>query len=88
MKAPEGKGCPRCGGFVYHADQIFSKGNVWHKGRVDRIICEQEPRLICVEISSLSLFQISLFQILIFQLIIVYHSAIIIPMLIIPAIII
>ena len=26
IKAPEGQGCPRCGGFVYHADQVFSKG--------------------------------------------------------------
>jgi len=32
LKAPEGQGCPKCGCFVYHADQIFSKGRVYHKG--------------------------------------------------------
>ena len=30
-QAPDGEGCPRCGGYVYHADQIFSKGRAWHK---------------------------------------------------------
>ena len=32
IAAPDGEGCPRCGGFVYHADQVFSKGRAWHKG--------------------------------------------------------
>lgn len=31
IKAPEGQGCPKCGGYVYHADQIHSKGFVYHK---------------------------------------------------------
>jgi len=31
LEAPEGQGCPRCQCFVYHADQIFSKDQVWHK---------------------------------------------------------
>lgn len=31
IAAPEGQGCPRCSCFVYHADQIFSKNQVWHK---------------------------------------------------------
>ena len=22
IQAPEGQGCPKCGGFVYHADQV------------------------------------------------------------------
>ncbi|QQP48753.1 Muscle LIM protein Mlp84B, partial [Caligus rogercresseyi] len=30
-QAPEGEGCPRCGAYVYHADQVFSKGRAWHK---------------------------------------------------------
>ena len=28
IQAPDGQGCPRCGGFVYHADQVFSKGEL------------------------------------------------------------
>merc|ERR1719245_2129050 len=32
IAAPDGEGCPRCGGYVYHADQVFSKGRAWHKG--------------------------------------------------------
>jgi len=31
LEAPFGQGCPACKCFVYHADQIFSKGQVWHK---------------------------------------------------------
>jgi len=31
LQAPKGQGCPRCGCFVYHADQILSKGRIWHK---------------------------------------------------------
>lgn len=32
LEAPSGQGCPRCGCYVYHADQVFSgKGQVWHK---------------------------------------------------------
>lgn len=26
--APEGEGCPRCGGFVYMAEQMLAKGRV------------------------------------------------------------
>lgn len=27
-KAPEGEGCPRCGGFVYAAEQMLARGRV------------------------------------------------------------
>ncbi|KAJ1521134.1 hypothetical protein ONE63_002831 [Megalurothrips usitatus] len=30
-KAPEGEGCPRCGGFVYAAEQMLARGRAWHK---------------------------------------------------------
>ncbi|XP_026811682.1 muscle LIM protein Mlp84B isoform X2 [Rhopalosiphum maidis] len=29
--APEGEGCPRCGGFVYMAEQMLAKGRSWHR---------------------------------------------------------
>lgn len=29
--APEGQGCPRCGGVVFAAEQQLAKGTVWHK---------------------------------------------------------
>ncbi|XP_066999760.1 muscle LIM protein Mlp84B isoform X2 [Anabrus simplex] len=32
IKAPEGQGCPRCGGFVYAAEQMLARGRAWHKG--------------------------------------------------------
>ena len=28
---PSGKGCPRCGGQVFHAEAMFSKGKTYHK---------------------------------------------------------
>lgn len=28
IKAPEGQGCPRCGGFVYAAEQMLARGRV------------------------------------------------------------
>ncbi|XP_067626872.1 muscle LIM protein Mlp84B isoform X1 [Eurosta solidaginis] len=31
IKAPEGEGCPRCGGAVFAAEQQLSKGQMWHK---------------------------------------------------------
>ncbi|XP_069680622.1 muscle LIM protein Mlp84B isoform X4 [Periplaneta americana] len=31
-KAPEGEGCPRCGGYVYAAEQMLARGRGWHKG--------------------------------------------------------
>ncbi|XP_059468790.1 muscle LIM protein Mlp84B-like isoform X1 [Neocloeon triangulifer] len=31
IKAPEGQGCPRCGGMVYAAEQQLAKGTMWHK---------------------------------------------------------
>uniref|UniRef100_A0A4Y0AMQ5 LIM zinc-binding domain-containing protein n=1 Tax=Anopheles funestus TaxID=62324 RepID=A0A4Y0AMQ5_ANOFN len=31
-KAPEGEGCPRCGGFVYMAEQMLARGRAYHKG--------------------------------------------------------
>lgn len=27
-KAPEGEGCPRCGGYVYAAEQMLARGKV------------------------------------------------------------
>ncbi|XP_050442103.1 muscle LIM protein Mlp84B isoform X5 [Adelges cooleyi] len=30
-RAPEGEGCPRCGGFVYMAEQMLAKGRGYHK---------------------------------------------------------
>nr|CAD7398317.1 unnamed protein product [Timema cristinae] len=30
-KAPEGEGCPRCGGFVYAAEQMLARGRAWHR---------------------------------------------------------
>ncbi|XP_056639968.1 muscle LIM protein Mlp84B-like isoform X1 [Diorhabda carinulata] len=30
-KAPEGEGCPRCGGYVYAAEQMLARGRGWHK---------------------------------------------------------
>lgn len=31
IKAPEGQGCPRCGGAVFAAEQMLAKGTTWHK---------------------------------------------------------
>ena len=31
IKAPEGEGCPRCGGAVFAAEMMLSKGREWHK---------------------------------------------------------
>ncbi|XP_049765020.1 muscle LIM protein Mlp84B-like isoform X1 [Schistocerca cancellata] len=31
IKAPPGKGCPRCGGVVYAAEQVLAKGREWHR---------------------------------------------------------
>ncbi|XP_037914916.1 muscle LIM protein Mlp84B-like isoform X1 [Hermetia illucens] len=31
IKAPEGQGCPRCGGMVFAAEQQLAKGTMWHK---------------------------------------------------------
>lgn len=31
IKAPEGTGCPRCGGAVFAAEQMLARGSVWHK---------------------------------------------------------
>lgn len=30
-KAPEGQGCPRCGGYVYAAEQMLARGRMWHR---------------------------------------------------------
>ncbi|KAG5897031.1 hypothetical protein JTB14_021753 [Gonioctena quinquepunctata] len=30
-KAPEGEGCPKCGGFVYAAEQMLARGRAFHK---------------------------------------------------------
>ncbi|XP_046666177.1 LOW QUALITY PROTEIN: muscle LIM protein Mlp84B-like [Homalodisca vitripennis] len=31
VKAPPGQGCPRCGGFVYAAEQMLAKGRAYHR---------------------------------------------------------
>lgn len=31
IKAEPGKGCPRCGGAVFAAEQMLAKGTLWHK---------------------------------------------------------
>ena len=31
IKAPPGQGCPRCGGVVFAAEQVLSKGREWHR---------------------------------------------------------
>ncbi|XP_026465870.1 muscle LIM protein Mlp84B-like isoform X1 [Ctenocephalides felis] len=31
LMAPEGQGCPRCGGMVFAAEQQLAKGTMWHK---------------------------------------------------------
>lgn len=31
IKAEPGKGCPRCGGAVFAAEQMLAKGSLWHK---------------------------------------------------------
>ncbi|XP_063233355.1 muscle LIM protein Mlp84B isoform X2 [Bacillus rossius redtenbacheri] len=30
-KAPEGEGCPRCGGYVYAAETMLARGRAWHR---------------------------------------------------------
>ncbi|XP_037967706.1 muscle LIM protein Mlp84B isoform X1 [Plutella xylostella] len=31
IQAPPGKGCPRCGGLVFAAEQVLAKGREWHR---------------------------------------------------------
>lgn len=31
IMAPPGKGCPRCGGVVFAAEQVLAKGREWHR---------------------------------------------------------
>ena len=31
IQAPPGKGCPRCGGVVFAAEQVLAKGREWHR---------------------------------------------------------
>ena len=49
IQAPEGEGCPRCGGFVYHADQIFSKDKAYHKQCFKCTVCHRQldSRIAC-----------------------------------------
>jgi hypothetical protein len=51
-QAPEGEGCPRCGGFVYAAEQMLARGRQWHKScfkcgecakRLDSVNCCEGP---------------------------------------------
>jgi len=49
IQAPEGQGCPKCGGYVYHADQVWSKGRPYHKGCFKCQICHRnlDSRMAC-----------------------------------------
>ena len=49
IPAPAGQGCPKCGGFVYHADQVFSKGQVYHKHCFKCNVCHRQldSRIAC-----------------------------------------
>uniref|UniRef100_A0A1L8DMD3 Putative regulatory protein mlp n=2 Tax=Nyssomyia neivai TaxID=330878 RepID=A0A1L8DMD3_9DIPT len=51
-RAPEGQGCPRCGGYVYNAEQMLARGKAWHKEcfkcgncakRLDSVNCCEGP---------------------------------------------
>ncbi|EDW96416.1 muscle LIM protein Mlp84B [Drosophila simulans] len=51
-RAPEGEGCPRCGGYVYAAEQMLARGRSWHKEcfkcgtckkGLDSILCCEAP---------------------------------------------
>lgn len=51
-KAPEGEGCPRCGGYVYAAEQMLALGKGWHREcfkcadcakRLDSVNCCEGP---------------------------------------------
>ncbi|XP_065226105.1 muscle LIM protein Mlp84B isoform X1 [Planococcus citri] len=51
-KAPEGEGCPRCGGYVYAAEQMLARGRGWHREcfkcgdcskRLDSVNCCEGP---------------------------------------------
>ncbi|EGI67590.1 Muscle LIM protein Mlp84B [Acromyrmex echinatior] len=51
-KAPEGEGCPRCGGYVYAAEQMLARGRQWHREcfkcancakRLDSVNCCEGP---------------------------------------------
>ena len=39
-KAPEGEGCPRCGGYVYAAEQMLARGRVSFKRNFSRTFHE------------------------------------------------
>lgn len=36
-KAPEGEGCPRCGGYVYAAEQMLARGKVSMPAKIQMI---------------------------------------------------
>ncbi|XP_063989313.1 muscle LIM protein Mlp84B isoform X1 [Diachasmimorpha longicaudata] len=38
-KAPDGEGCPRCGGYVYAAEQMLARGRGYHKACFKCKIC-------------------------------------------------
>ncbi|XP_014253564.1 muscle LIM protein Mlp84B-like isoform X2 [Cimex lectularius] len=39
--APEGEGCPRCGGYVYAAEQMLARGRGWHRSCFFCIRCKR-----------------------------------------------
>ncbi|XP_034185644.1 muscle LIM protein 1 isoform X6 [Osmia lignaria lignaria] len=40
-KAPEGEGCPRCGGYVYAAEQMLARGRAYHKSCYKCKVCQR-----------------------------------------------
>ncbi|KYB28123.1 Muscle LIM protein Mlp84B-like Protein [Tribolium castaneum] len=40
-KAPEGEGCPRCGGYVYAAEQMLARGRAFHKTCFKCAVCNK-----------------------------------------------
>ncbi|XP_075234397.1 muscle LIM protein Mlp84B-like isoform X2 [Lycorma delicatula] len=40
-KAPDGEGCPRCGGFVYAAEQMLARGRAWHRSCFHCVKCKR-----------------------------------------------
>ncbi|XP_035734560.1 muscle LIM protein Mlp84B-like isoform X4 [Vespa mandarinia] len=40
-KAPEGEGCPRCGGYVYAAEQMLARGRGYHRQCFKCKVCQR-----------------------------------------------
>lgn len=48
-KAPDGEGCPRCGGYVYAAEQMLARGKVMSETLLRLLIINK-----CVQKKTLS----------------------------------